>query len=178
MKDIDPAYWRSRIAVASQELELVNASVFENIAYATPDAAQADVERAARLAEADDFIRTLPDGYATLVGARGSRLSSGQRQRIALARAILCDPEVLILDEATNAVDGVSEAAILETIRMRSGRGATLVISHHHSTISVCDHVVILNDGRVAMQVDWPSVRHLSMEELYSLGAPSLEPQK
>jgi subfamily B ATP-binding cassette protein MsbA len=178
LKDIDPALWRSRIAVASQDLELINASVFDNIAYAMPNAAQADVERAARLAEAHDFILALPEGYATLVGARGIRLSVGQRQRIALARANLCEPEILVLDEATNAVDGVSESAILETIKRRSGRSTTLLISHHHRTISVCDRVVILNNGRVAAQADWSSVRHLSMEDLYELGASSLEPLK
>lgn len=178
LSDIDPAGWRSRVAVASQELELVNATVFDNIAYGIPNAAQADVEHAARLAEAHDFIVMLPEGYQTSVGARGTRLSVGQRQRIALARAILCEPEILVLDEATNAVDGVSESAILETIKRRSGRYTTLLISHHHRTLSVCDRVVVLNNGRVAAQADWSAVRHLSMEELYNLGASSLEPQK
>jgi ABC-type multidrug transport system fused ATPase/permease subunit len=172
LREIDPAAWRGRIAVASQELELVNASVFDNIAYARPGASQADVERAARLAEAHDFILALPEGYRTGVGARGFRLSAGQRQRIALARAILCEPEILVLDEATNAVDGISESAILETIRRRSGRGTTLLVSHHHRTLAVCDHVVILNDGRVAAQAAWSSVRHLGMEDLYELGSP------
>jgi len=176
LRDIDPASWRRRIAVASQDLELVNASVFDNIAYAIPNATQPDVERAARLAEAHDFIVALPQGYATLIGAGGTRLSAGQRQRIALARAILCEPEILVLDEATNAVDGVSEAAILDTIKRRSGRSTTLLISHHHRTISVCDRVVILNNGRVAAQADWPSVQHLCMEELYDLDASTLEP--
>ncbi|MEQ1708024.1 MAG: ABC transporter ATP-binding protein [Terricaulis sp.] len=178
LRDVDPAYWRSRIAVASQDLELVNASVFENIAYALPGATQSDVEHAARLAEAHDFIRALPEGYHTLIGAGGTRLSAGQRQRIALARAILCEPDVLVLDEATNAVDGVSESAILETIKRRSGRCTTLLISHHHRTISVCDRVVVLNNGCVAAQADWSSVRHLSMDDLYELGASSLEPLK
>ena len=171
LRDIEPTSWRGRIAVASQDLELVNATVFENIAYARPNAPQSDVERAARLAEAHDFIAELPKGYATLIGAGATRLSAGQRQRIALARAILCEPEILVLDEATNAVDGVSETAILETIKARSGRSTTLLISHHHRTISVCDRVVVLNDGRVAAQADWASVQHLPMEELYALGS-------
>ena len=170
LRDIDPASWRARIAVASQDLELVNATVLQNIAYALPDASQPEVERAARLAEAHDFIVALPQGYATLIGAGATRLSAGQRQRIALARAILCEPEILVLDEATNAVDGVSETAILETIKARSGRATTLLISHHHRTISVCDRVVVLNDGRVSAAADWASVRHLRMEELYELG--------
>jgi subfamily B ATP-binding cassette protein MsbA len=170
LRQMDPATWRGRIAVASQELELINASIFDNVAYAMPHASPEDVERAARLAEAHDFIRALPEGYRTLVGARGLRLSAGQRQRIALARAILCEPEILVLDEATSAVDGISESAILETIKRRSGRGTTLLISHHHRTLSVCDHVVILNDGRVAAQAEWSAVRHLGMEDLYELG--------
>lgn len=168
--EIDPASWRGRIAVASQDLELVNATVFENIAYGLPNAPEGDVERAARLAEAHDFIVALPQGYATLIGAGATRLSAGQRQRIALARAILCEPEILVLDEATNAVDGVSETAILETIKARSGRATTLLISHHHRTISVCDRVVVLNDGRVSAQADWASVQHLPMDALYELG--------
>lgn len=175
LRDIDPSSWRGRIAVASQELELVSASVFENIAYAKPGAAPTDVERAARLAEAHDFIVALPGGYRTMVGSRGLRLSAGQRQRIALARAILVEPELLILDEATNAVDGISEQALLETIRRRAGRGTTLLISHHHRTLSVCDHVVVLNGGRVAAQADWASVRHLGMEDLYEVGASDTE---
>lgn len=174
LREIDPNAWRARIAVASQELELVNASIFDNIAYAVPNAMQEEVERAARLAEAHDFIVALPDGYQTLVGARGTRLSAGQRQRIALARAILWEPEILVLDEATNAVDGVSEAVILETIKRRAGRYTTLLISHHHRTLSVCDRIVILNNGRVSAQVEWASVRHLDMDALYLLGADTL----
>lgn len=177
LRDIDPAYWRSRIAVASQDLDLVNASVFDNIAYGVPDATPPDVERAARLAEAHDFIIALPEGYGTLIGAGGTRLSAGERQRVALARALLCEPDILVLDEATNAVDGVSEEAILETIKRRSGRCTTLLISHHHRTISVCDRVVILDDGRIAAQADWAAVRHLSMKDLYDLGASSLDPR-
>jgi len=177
LRDIDPAHWRSRIAVASQDLDLVNASVFDNIAYGVPDTTPPDVERAARLAEAHDFILALPDGYGTLIGAGGTRLSAGERQRVALARALLCEPDILVLDEATNAVDGVSEAAILETIKRRSGRCTTLLISHHHRTIAVCDRVVILDHGRIAAQAEWASVRHLRMEDLYDLAASSLEPR-
>ncbi|MDX2238909.1 MAG: ABC transporter ATP-binding protein [Hyphomonadaceae bacterium] len=173
LRDIDPAAWRARIAVASQDLDLVNASVFDNIAYGAAHAAQHDVERAARQAEAHDFIRALPDGYATIVGARGVGLSAGQRQRIALARAILCEPEVLVLDEATNAIDGVSEQAILETIKRRAGRFTTLLISHHHRTLSVCDRVVVLKEGRVAAEETWARVRHLGMDDLYALEAPA-----
>jgi len=97
------------------------------------------------------------------------------RSRIAVARAILCEPEILVLDEATNAVDDVSETAILETIKARSGHCTTLLISHHHRIISVCDRVVVLNTGRVSAAVDWSEVEHLRMEERYELGSSTLE---
>ncbi|RVD64223.1 ATP-binding cassette domain-containing protein, partial [Mesorhizobium sp. M4A.F.Ca.ET.029.04.2.1] len=126
-----------------------------------------DAERAARLAEAHEFIERLPQGYATVAGYRGVNLSAGQRQRIALARALVRDPDILILDEATNAVDGLSEAAIVETLKSRAGRRTTLVISHHHSTISFCDDVVILDHGRVKKQAPFATLAALSMDELY-----------
>ncbi|WEX90513.1 ABC transporter ATP-binding protein/permease [Sinorhizobium garamanticum] len=166
LDQIDPAQWRRQIAVASQDLELVDGSIFENITYGQ-DATIAEVERAAKLAEAHSFVDTLPEGYATIVGYRGASLSAGQRQRIALARALVRDPEILILDEATNAVDGLSEAAIVETLRLRAGRRTTIVISHHRSTISFCDDVVVLGSGRVKSQTPLADVASLSMDQLY-----------
>ncbi|MBB3609704.1 ABC transporter ATP-binding protein [Rhizobium sp. BK602] len=163
---IDPAQWRNRIALASQDLELVDGTILENIAYGR-NASLAEAERAARLAEAHEFIETLPDGYETVVGYRGASLSAGQRQRIALARALVRDPDILILDEATNAMDGLSEAAIVETLRSRAGRRTTIVISHHRSTISFCDDVVILGSGRVRNQTPFADVASLSMDQLY-----------
>jgi ABC-type multidrug transport system fused ATPase/permease subunit len=163
---IDPAQWRSQIALASQDLELVDGTILENITYGRI-ASIADAEHAARLAEAHEFIEKLPQGYETIVGYRGASLSAGQRQRIALARALVRDPEVLILDEATNAMDGLSEAAIVETLRLRAGRRTTIVISHHRSTISFCDDVVILGDGRVTNQAPFAEVASLSMDQLY-----------
>ncbi|MFT4181214.1 MAG: ABC transporter ATP-binding protein [Rhizobium sp.] len=163
---IDPAQWRDRIALASQDLELVDGTILDNIAYGR-SASPADVEQAARLAEAHDFIRTLPEGYDTVVGYRGASLSAGQRQRIALARALVRNPDILILDEATNAMDGLSEAAIVETLRLRAGRRTTIVISHHRSTISFCDDVVILGSGRVRNQTPFAEVASLSMDQLY-----------
>ncbi|APG87396.1 surface polysaccharides/antigen (plasmid) [Sinorhizobium americanum CCGM7] len=111
LDQIDPAQWRRQIAVASQDLELVDGSIFENITYGQ-EATAAEVARAAKLAEAHGFIEKMPQGYETVVGYRGASLSAGQRQRIALARGLVRDPTILILDEATNAVDGLSEAAI------------------------------------------------------------------
>jgi subfamily B ATP-binding cassette protein MsbA len=163
---IDPAQWRGRIALASQDLELVDGTILENITYGQ-NASLAEAESAARLAEAHEFIEKLPDGYETVVGYRGASLSAGQRQRIALARALVRDPDILILDEATNAVDGLSEAAIVETLKSRAGRRTTIVISHHHSTISFCDEIVILGGGGVRNQTPFAAVASLSMDQLY-----------
>nr|WP_302896816.1 ABC transporter ATP-binding protein [Mesorhizobium sp. LMG 17147] len=164
---IDPSQWRKHIALASQELELVDGTIFENIVYGQDAASADDAERAAKLAEAHGFIEQLPQGYRTVVGYRGVNLSAGQRQRIALARALVRDPDILILDEATNAVDGLSEAAIVETLKSRAGRRTTIVISHHRSTISFCDDVVILSHGRVKKQAPFAALATLSMDELY-----------
>ncbi|MQW88798.1 ABC transporter ATP-binding protein [Sinorhizobium saheli] len=166
LDQIDPGAWRRQIAVASQDLELVDGSILENITYGQ-SATLAEAERAARLAEAHGFIEKLPQGYQTVVGYRGASLSAGQRQRIALARALVRDPAILILDEATNAVDGLSEAAIVETLRLRAGRRTTIVISHHRSTISFCDDVVVLGSGRVKGRASLADVASLSMDQLY-----------
>ncbi|WEX75777.1 ABC transporter ATP-binding protein/permease [Sinorhizobium numidicum] len=166
LDQIDPAQWRRQIAVASQDLELVDGTIVENITYGQT-ATIAEVERAAKLAEAHSFVEKLSQGYQTVVGYRGASLSAGQRQRIALARALVRDPEILILDEATNAVDGLSESAIIETLRMRAGRRTTIVISHHRSTISFCDDVVVLGSGRVKSQAPLAEVASLSMDQLY-----------
>lgn len=167
LDQIDPSQWRRHIALASQDLELVDGTIFDNIIYGQDAASAGDAERAARLAEAHEFIEHLPQGYKTVVGYRGVNLSAGQRQRIALARALVRDPDILILDEATNAVDGLSEAAIVETLKSRAGRRTTIVISHHHSTISFCDDVVILSGGRVKKQAPFAALASLSMDELY-----------
>ncbi|NLS17791.1 ABC transporter ATP-binding protein [Rhizobium sp. P40RR-XXII] len=168
---IDPTQWRNRLALASQDLELVDGTILENIAYGQ-HTSPAEAEQAARLAEAHEFIEKLPEGYETLVGYRGASLSAGQRQRIALARALVRDPDILILDEATNAMDGLSEAAIVETLKLRAGRRTTIVISHHRSTISFCDDVVILSGGRVRNQTAFAEVASLSMDQLYEQELP------
>ncbi|MBZ9792338.1 ABC transporter ATP-binding protein/permease [Rhizobium sp. 3T7] len=165
---IDPVQWRRQIALASQDLELIDGTILENITYGH-SASLAEAKNAAKLAEAHEFIDKLPDGYETVVGYRGATVSAGQRQRIALARALVRDPEILILDEATNAMDGLSEAAIVETLKSRAGRRTTIVISHHRSTISFCDEVVILHGGRVKNQTPFAEIATLSMDELYEL---------
>jgi ABC-type bacteriocin/lantibiotic exporter with double-glycine peptidase domain len=119
------------------------------------------------MAEAHDFITGMAQGFETLVGSRGINLSAGQRQRIALARALVRDPQILILDEATNAVDGLSEAAILATLKERAGRSTTIVISHHRATIEFCDEVVVLRDGRLAGRGRLADIPEQTMDALY-----------
>jgi ATP-binding cassette subfamily B protein len=143
---------RRAIGVVFSETFLFTDTVRANIAFARPDAAAADVERAARLGGAHEFIQRLPNGYDTLLGERGYSLSGGQRQRLAIARAILADPAVLILDDATSAVDATKEheirAALGEVMRGRT----TLVIAHRAATIALADRVAVLEEGRVVEQ--------------------------
>ena len=141
---------RSKMALVDQHVTLFPTSVMENIRYGRPGASDEDVEEAAQSAEADAFIRSFPDGYATMVGEGGHRLSGGQRQRLALARAVLKDAPVLILDEATSAVDNETEAAIQRSLhRVAEGR-TTLIIAHRLSTVRHADRILVLEGGAVA----------------------------
>jgi ATP-binding cassette, subfamily B, bacterial MsbA len=148
--EIDPQSWLAHVALAGQDIDLIDASIADNIAYGVPDASFERIQQAAQQADADRFIETLPNGYATTVGSRGLSFSGGQRQRIGIARALLRDPELLILDEATNAVDGISEAAIMTLIQRRAGHKVTIVISHRLNTIASCQDGLVLDRGRVA----------------------------
>ncbi len=129
---------------------LFHDTVAANIAFAVPDAPFAEIERAARLAGAHDFIGQLPDGYGTLLGERGFSLSGGQRQRVAIARAILADPRVLVLDDATSAVDPSKEHEIRDALTTVLRGRTTIVIAHRAATIALADTVVLLDNGRVA----------------------------
>jgi subfamily B ATP-binding cassette protein MsbA len=154
VRDVTLASLREQLAIVTQETVLFNDSVRANIAYARPDASRADVERAARLAQAHEFICQLPHGYDTWVGERGVLLSGGQRQRLAIARAILKNAPILILDEATSALDAESEREVqraLETLMGADGGGhrTTLVIAHRLSTIRNADRILVLVAGRV-----------------------------
>jgi len=152
VRSVDLVSLRHEIAIVTDDPFLFSASVHDNIAYARPDAGRDEVEEAARAAQADSFIQTLPQGYDTLVGERGLTLSGGQRQRIAIARAILADPRILILDDATSSVDASTEQSIKLALRgVMTGR-TTFVIAHRLSTIALADEIVVLEDGRVAAQ--------------------------
>jgi len=149
LADIDVQSWRRQIGLAGQDIDLIDGTVSENIAYGLPQAAREAVEDAARLADAEDFIRRLPDGYDTKVGSRGLSLSGGQRQRIGIARAIIRRPRVVIFDEATNAVDGISEAVIMSLLREHFQGITTIVVSHHATTLASCDDGIVIEDGRI-----------------------------
>ncbi len=139
--------WRGRIGYVSQEAYLFHGTVAENIRLGSPAAEQEDVRHAARLAGAAEFIEALPQGYDTMVGDRGMKLSGGQRQRISLARAILRDPEFLILDEATSSVDTRTEEVIQNNLKALRGDRITLAIAHRLSTVRQCDEIVVIVDG-------------------------------
>ncbi len=150
LSQIDPANWRAGLAWVPQIPYLFPGSVAENLRLARPQASKADLEQAARLAEADDFIRALPQGYDTPLGERGARLSAGQIQRLTLARAFLRDAPLLILDEPTAHLDPASEAAVQAAIeRLLAGRTA-LVIAHRRPTLRRADQIIALEGGRVA----------------------------
>ena len=140
---------RAQIAIVAQEPILFHRSLAENIAYARPSASQTDIEQAAWLANAHDFIVRLPRGYATLVGERGVKLSGGERQRVAIARAFLADAPILILDEATASLDSESEALIQEAMeRLMTGR-TVIVIAHRLSTVRALDRILVFERGRI-----------------------------
>ncbi len=133
----------------SQDVFLFHGSVAENIAYGRAGASQTEIEMAARAAEAHEFILQLPQAYDTIVGERGQKLSGGQRQRISIARAVLKDPPVLILDEATSAVDNETEAAIQRSMQVITRGRTTLVVAHRLSTIVNANCIYVLDQGRV-----------------------------
>jgi len=152
IRGLDPATLRDHLALVPQSPTIFATTARENIRYGRLDASDADIEAAARAAEADTFIRELPDGYDAQLGERGARLSGGQQQRIAIARALLRDAPVLLLDEATSALDAQSEFAVQEALaRLMEGR-TTLVIAHRLATILKADRIVVMDRGRIVAQ--------------------------
>jgi ABC-type multidrug transport system fused ATPase/permease subunit len=149
---LDLQFWRGHIALVSQDIHIFNATLLENIAYGSSDVSRQDVIRAAKQAHLDEFIEQLPAGYDTVVGERGMRLSGGQRQRLAIARAIMRNPDILILDEATNALDTLSERLIQQSIETLRQNRTLIVIAHRLSTIEHADNIVVLDKGQLVEQ--------------------------
>jgi ABC-type multidrug transport system fused ATPase/permease subunit len=165
VRSVDLRSLRRAVAVVSDDPFLFSASVAENIAYARPTASLTEIERAAARAQADEFIRRLPQGYDTRVGERGMSLSGGQRQRVAIARALVADPRVLILDDATSSVDSSTERRITLALDEAMQGRTTFIIAHRLSTIALADEIVVLDHGRVIAQGD--HARLLESSELY-----------
>jgi ATP-binding cassette, subfamily B, bacterial len=150
IRDLKQKSLRQNIGVVLQDPLLFNDTIRNNIAYAKPQATMAQIEHAARLANAHQFISHLPDGYETMVGERGSRLSVGERQRITIARALIKDPTILMLDEATSALDAESEALVQDALDRLMKDRTSLVIAHRLSTVVNADKIVVLQDGRLS----------------------------
>lgn len=157
---------REAIGVVPQDTVLFNDTIYNNIAYGRPGASEAQVHHAARLAHLDQFIAQLPDGYDTIVGERGLKLSGGEKQRIAIARVLLKNPSILILDEATSSLDSRSEHAILSALNEISQRRTTLAIAHRLSTIQDAESILVLESGRIVEQGDHQQL--LQMNGLYA----------
>jgi ABC-type multidrug transport system fused ATPase/permease subunit len=150
LRDVTQASLRAQIAIVTQGTFLFSDTIHYNLTYGRPDAPPADVVRAARQAYAEEFIEAAPDGYQTLVGERGVRLSGGQRQRLAIARAFLKDPPILILDEATSDLDAESEFMVQQALAdLMKGR-TVLVIAHRLATVRNADRIVVIHEGRLA----------------------------
>ncbi|MDC0739973.1 ABC transporter ATP-binding protein [Polyangium mundeleinium] len=154
LRELSPEWLRRNVGVVSQEPMLFSCSVADNIRYGRTTATEAEVEAAARAANAHEFVSKFPEGYATLVGERGVKLSGGQKQRVAIARAVLKDPRILVLDEATSALDAESEHLVKEALdRLMKGR-TTLIIAHRLSTVMGANRVVVIEDGKIIQSGD------------------------
>jgi ATP-binding cassette subfamily B protein len=165
VREVELRSLRRAVAIVSDDPFLFSATVAENIAYARPQASGEEIERAARRAQAHEFIDRLPEGYATRVGERGLTLSGGQRQRLAIARALLADPRVLILDDATSSVDSSTERLIKLALDEAMAGRTTFIIAHRLSTIALADEIVVLDHGRVLAHGDHEEL--LERSELY-----------
>ena len=152
IRDVSLRSLRTCIGLVSQDVYLFEGTVRENLVYGNPDASDSDIIEAAKTAEAWSFIEVLPQGLETLVGERGARLSGGQRQRLSLARALLKNPPILVLDEATSAVDNETEAAIQRSLKRIGHNRTVIMIAHRLSTIVDADSILVIGDGQVIEQ--------------------------
>lgn len=152
VRDWNLAALRSQISIIEQEIFLFSRSIADNIRFGKPDATQEEIEEAARKAQAHEFIMSLPQGYETVIGQRGVTLSGGQRQRLAIARAFLTDPRILILDDSTSAIDSATEDRIQKAIWAAARGRTTILITHRLSQIRWADHIIVLRKGRVVAQ--------------------------
>jgi ATP-binding cassette subfamily B protein len=166
LRDLTLPSLRANVGVVLDEPFLFSISIRDNIAYGRPDASLEEIEAAARAANADEFIVRLPEGYETIVGERGYTLSGGQRQRIAIARTLLLNPPILILDDATSAIDVHVESGIYEALRGLLKQRTTIVIAHRISTIALASRVLVLDDGRIIASGTHEEL--LETEPLYS----------
>ncbi|MDP9452588.1 MAG: ATP-binding cassette domain-containing protein, partial [Actinomycetota bacterium] len=149
LRDLGDEALRSRVVTVTQESHLFSGTVADNILLGRPDASRPEMEEAARLIGADRFLVSLPDGYDTQVRTRGARLSAGERQLVAFARAFLADPGVLVLDEATSSLDLPSERLVQRALRVLLADRTAVIIAHRLSTVEIADRVLVLVDGRI-----------------------------
>ena len=150
VRDFDLSYLRSQIGVVTQDSYLFNGTIRENLLYAREDATQEELDAACHIANLSDFIASQPEGYETVVGNRGLKLSGGEKQRLSIARVILKDPKILILDEATSALDSITENAIQEALEALMEGRTSIVIAHRLSTILKADRILVVKDGVIA----------------------------
>jgi len=150
IRDMTLASLRRNIGMVSQDTYLFNGTIAENLRYAKPDATREEIEEACKKAHIHDFIASLPQGYDTLVGNRGLRLSGGEKQRLSIARVILKDPPILLLDEATSALDSISESHIQAAIKPLLASRTSLVVAHRLSTIVASDKILVVDGGGIA----------------------------
>jgi ABC-type multidrug transport system fused ATPase/permease subunit len=169
---------RAQIGIVLQDTLLFSTTIRENISYGRPGATEEEIQEAARCAQADQFIRAMPDGYDSPVGERGGHLSVGQRQRIGIARAFLKNAPILLLDEPTSALDPGTEAAIMETIKELMRGRTTLIVTHRLATIHNVDRIVVLERGRIVEQGNGPELvaRGGAYAKLYAAGNYPGEP--
>lgn len=149
LRDVTMQSLRQRIGLVPQDTTLFNDTIFNNIAYGKPEAAREEVIAAARMAELHESIEHMPDGYDTVVGERGSKLSGGEKQRVAIARMILRDPQIVLCDEATSSLDSTTENQILENLKKVTAGKTTIYIAHRLSTVKDCDSIIVMHRGKI-----------------------------